>query len=128
MGKVTYAPGIDKVSGALAKPKKKDGHSCGSYLIATHREAPTQSPNCSRLYIKPKDNYKRSTPVSTLERQARVRFVAVGTAVRARMDDLQHIAQDQQAFLAQKDQPYGKKTLKAYLWSVCGDEYDAQQG
>ena len=128
MGKVTYAPGIDKVSGALAKPKKKDGHSCGSYLIATHREAATQNPNCSRLYIKPKDNYKRSTPVSTLERQARVRFVAVGTAVRARMDDLQHIAQDQQAFLAQKDQPYGKKTLKAYLWSVCGDEYDAQQG
>ena len=128
MGKVTYAPGIDKVSGALAKPKKKDGHSCGSYLIATHREAPTQSPNCSRLYIKPKDNYKRSTPVSTNERKARVRFVAVGTAVRARMDDLQHIAQDQQAFLAQKDQPYGKKTLKAYLWSVCGDAYDAQQG
>ena len=128
MGKVTYSPGIDKVSGALAKPKKKDGHSCGSYLIATHREAATQNPNCSRLYIKPKDNYKRSTPVSTNERKARVRFVAVGTAVRARMDDLQHIAQDQQAFLAQKDQPYGKKTLKAYLWSVCGDEYDAQQG
>ena len=128
MGKVTYSPGIDKVSGALAKPKKKDGHSCGSYLIATHREAATQSPFCSRLYIKPKDNYKRSTPVSTNERKARVRFVAVGTAVRARMDDLQHIAQDQQAFLAQKDQPYGKKTLKAYLWSVCGDEYDAQQG
>ena len=128
MGKVTYAPGIDKVSGALAKPKKKDGHSCGSYLIATHREAPTQSPNCSRLYIKPKDNYKRSTPVSTNERAARTRFVAVAAAVRARMDDLQHIAQDQQAFLAQKDQPYGKKTLKAYLWSVCGDEYDAQQG
>jgi hypothetical protein len=128
MGKVTYAPGIDKVSGALAKPKKKDGHSCGSYLIATHREKPTQSPNCSRLYIKPKDNYKRSTPVSTLERQARVRFVAVAAAVRTRMDDLSHIAQDQQAFLAQKDQPYGKKTLKAYLWSVCGDAYDAQQG
>ena len=128
MGKVTYSPGIDKVSGALAKPKKKDGHSCGSYLIATHREAATQNPFCSRLYIKPKDNYKRSTPVSTNERKARVHFVAVGTAVRARMDDLQHIAQDQQAFLAQKDQPYGKKTLKAYLWSVCGDEYDAQQG
>ena len=128
MGKVTYSPGIDKVSGALAKPKKKDGHSCGSYLIATHREAATQSPFCSRLYIKPKDNYKRSTPVSTNERKARVRFVAVGTAVRTRMDDLQHIAQDQQAFLAQKDQPYGKKTLKAYLWSVCGDAYDAQQG
>ena len=26
MAKVTYAAGIDTVSGALAKPKKKEGH------------------------------------------------------------------------------------------------------
>ena len=128
MGKVKYATGIDYVSGSLSKPKVKDGHSCGTYLIGTHRTAATSNPDCTRLYIHDADNYKRSTPISTLERAARTRFVAVAAAVRARMDDLQHIAQDQQAFLAQKDQPYGKKTLKAYLWSVCGDEYDAQQG
>ena len=128
MANVTYAPGIDHVSGALAKPKKKDGHSCGSYLLATHREAATQNPNCSRLYIKPKDNYKRSTPLSEDEMAARVRFVAVSAAVRTRAKDLQHITSDQQAFIAQKDQPYGRKTLKAYLWKVCGEAYDAQQG
>ena len=32
MGKVTYATGIDHVSGSLAKPKVKDGHSCGSTM------------------------------------------------------------------------------------------------
>ena len=62
MGKVTYAPGIDKVSGALAKPKKKDGHSCGSYLIGTHREAPTTNPACSRLYIRPNAVYQTNQP------------------------------------------------------------------
>ena len=28
-------------------------------------------------------------------------------------------------FLAQKDTAGGKKTMKAYLWKVCGDAYDA---
>ena len=129
MAKAKVGPaGIEYIQGSLMKPKKKDGHKCGNYLIATHRTAATQSDECQRLYSRTAHAYKRSTPVSTNERAARVRFVAVGAAVRARMDDLSHIAQDQQAFLAQKDQPYGKKTLKAYLWSVCGDEYDAQQG
>ena len=36
---------------------------------------------------------------------------------------------DQPAFKAQKDQPGGKKTMKAYYWKVCGDAYDeAHQG
>ena len=128
MAKVTYSAGIDKVSGALAKPKKRDGHSCGAYLLATHREAATQNPNCSRLYIKPKDNYKRSTPLSEDEMAARVRFVAVSAAVRARAKNMSLIAQDQEDFLEQKNQPDGRKTMRAYLWKVCGDAYDAQQG
>ena len=127
MAKVTYSPGIDKVSGALAKPKKQYNHSCGSYLIGTHREAATQSPNCSRLYIKPKDNYKRSTPITDDERAARLRFVTVGQAVRDRQEDLTKIAADQAAFIAQKDLPGGKKTMKAYLWYLEGEAYDAQQ-
>ena len=128
MGKVKYATGIDYVSGALSKPKVKDGHSCGTYLIGTHRTKATENPNCTRLYIKDADTYKRSTPVGEDEMAARVRFVAVSAAVRARAKDLQHITTDQQAFIAQKDQPYGRKTLKAYLWKVCGEAYDAQQG
>ncbi len=128
MAKVTYSAGIDHVYGALAKPKKKDGHSCGSYLLATHREAATENPNCSRLYIKPKDNYKRSTPLSEDELAARTRFTAVQAAVRARAKNMTLIAQDQEAFVEQKDGPYGKKTMRAYLWKVCGEAYDEQQG
>ena len=52
MGKVKYATGIDYVSGSLAKPKQKNGHSCGSYLLGTHRTAPTSNPNCTRLFVR----------------------------------------------------------------------------
>ena len=126
MAKVTYSAGIDKVSGALSKPKKQNGHSCGSYLIGTHREAPTQNPNCSRLYIKPKDNYERSTSPNADELAARLRFSTVAGMVKARKLDLSKVATDQAAFLAQKDSPNGRKTIKAYYWMICGDEYDAQ--
>ena len=46
--------------------------------------------------------------------------------VNERKEDLTKVTQDQAAFLAQKDLANGKKTMKAYLWSVCGAEYDAQ--
>ena len=128
MAKVTYSPGIDHVSGALAKPKKKDGHSCGSYLIGTHRTAATENPDCTRLYIHDADTFKRTTALSEDELAARTRFTAVQAAVRARAKNMTLIAQDQEAFIAQKDQPYGKTTMRAYLWKVCGEAYDAQQG
>ena len=125
MGKVKYATGIDYVSGSLAKPKKKDGHSCGTYLTGTHRTAASENPNCTRLYIREANVYDRSTPLSSKELDARARFSAVAAAVKARKSDLNSITQDQINFAAQKDQPGGKKTMKAYLWKVCGDIYDA---
>ena len=125
MGKVTYSPGIEYVQGALAKAKKKDGHRCGDYLIGTHRTAATQDPNCTRLYIREAGVYDRSTPLSSKELDARARFTAVAAAVKARKSDLNSITQDQINFAAQKDQADGKKTMKAYLWKVCGDIYDA---
>ena len=126
MGKVKYATGIDYVKGSLAKPKKKDGHSCGTYLIGTHREAETQNPTCTRLYVREANVYERSTPVTTKEMRIRVRFTAVAAAVAARKDSLEFASSDQAAFLAQKDAPDGKKTMKAYLWKICGDQYDAE--
>ena len=39
--------------------------------------------------------------------------------------DLMQQATDISNFLAQKDTPGGKKTMRAYLWKVCGDAYDA---
>ena len=55
MGKVSYAPGIEFVQGSLAKPKKVDGHNHGDYLIGTHRTAPTENPDCTRLYVRKAD-------------------------------------------------------------------------
>ena len=126
MGKVVWAPGIQSVSGALAKPKKRNGHSCGTYLIGTHRTAPTESNDCNRLYIKNADTFKRSTALSEDEINNRNRFTAVSRAIKARKRDLQYIAQDQIDFMAQVNTPGGKKTMFAYLWKVCGDAYDAQ--
>ena len=129
MGKVVYSPGIEYVQGALAKAKKKDGHICGDYLIGTHRTAATQNPDCTRLYIRKGTSYERTSPLTSNELDARARFAAVAAAVKARKSDLNQITTDQQNFAAQKDQAGGKKTMKAYLWKVCGDAYDqAHQG
>ena len=125
MGKVTYSPGIEYVNGALAKAKKKDGHRCGDYLIGTHRTAATQNPDCTRLYIRKGTSYERTTPLTSKELDARARFTAVAAAVKARKSDLNQITTDQINFAAQKDTAGGKKTMKAYLWKVCGDSYDA---
>ena len=128
MGVVRYATGIESVSGSLAKPKKKNGHKCGDYLIGTHRTAATENSNCTRLYIRKETTYDRTTPLTSKELLARGRFAAVAAAVKVRAKDLMQISDDQAAFLAQKDLPTGKKTMKAYLWKVCGDAYDAQHG
>ena len=126
MGKVTYATGIDHVSGSLSKPKVKDGHSCGSYLIGTHRVAPTTNPNCTRLFIRTADAYARTTPVTSEETRIRNRFSSIASAVAARSKDLTKISADQAAFAAQKDQPNGKKTMKAFLWKLEKEAYDAE--
>ena len=126
MGKVTYTPGIEYVQGALAKAKKKDGHICGDYLIGTHRTAATQNPNCTRLYIRKGASYERTSPLTSQELDARARFTAVAAAVKARKEDLSQITTDQINFASQKDQAGGKKTMKAYLWLICGQKYDAE--
>ena len=128
MGKVTYSPGIQYVQGALAKPKKVDGHNHGEYLIGTHRTAATTNPDCTRLYVRKADAYERSTPISNHERAIRLRFKTVAQMVIERKDDLSKLAADQAAFMAQKDLANGKKTMKAYYWYICGQEYDSQNG
>ena len=124
MANVEWSAGIDSVSGALAKPSKSGQHSCTKMLLGTHRVAPTESDKCNRLYLRRK--VKRSTPVSAKEIAIRERFIAVQAAVNTRANSLEHVTSDQAAFLAQKDLPNGKKTMKAYLWMVCGEAYDAE--
>ena len=125
MGKVTYSPGIQYVKGSLAKPKKQDGHRHGDYLIGTHREAESTNPDCTRLYIRKATTYVRSTQPSANEMAARNRFSAVSAMVKARSTNLTTLSTDQAAFIAQRDTAGGKKTWRAYLWMVCGAEYDA---
>ena len=123
MAKVEWSAGIDHVSGALSKPSKSGQHSCTKMLLGTHRVAATESKDCNRMYIRRK--VERSTPVTQRELAARARFTAVKAAVKARSEDLTKLAADQAAFLAQKDLAGGKKTMNAYYWYVCGQEYDA---
>ena len=122
MAKVAWSAGIDYVSGALSKPSKGSQHSCEKMLLATHRIAATTSTDCNRLYLRKK--VTRTTPVSAREIELRTRFRAVSIAVAARAIDLNQMSTDQAAFLAQKDQPGGKKTMKNYLWSLELAKYD----
>ena len=124
MAKVNWSAGIDSVSGALAKPGSNPQHSCEHMLLGTHRTAATTNPNCNRLFIR--KPVKRTSLPSAHENEIRARFATVGAAVAARMKDLTKITADQAAFKAQKDQPFGKKTMKAYLWKIEGDAYDEQ--
>jgi hypothetical protein len=128
MAEVKWMKGIEYVSGLLSKrPKKGSAHSShSSALLATHRTAPTLNPVCTRLYAI--GEYNRSTLPDQDELNRRTKFAAVSRAVAARRQNLGTIAADQAAFVAQKDQPDGKKTFTAYLWKVCGDAYDQNNG
>ena len=121
------AAGIETISGAMKRPKKKNGHNHGNYLVAVHRTAATTNPNCQRVYSFDADNYKRTSEPSSKELAARNRFAAVQTAVIARKDNLTTFASDQAAFVAQLNTAGGKKTFLSYLWKVCGDAYDEAQ-
>ena len=130
MAKASYAPMFETVSGALNKINKKSPHAQDQKMVlTTHRKAPTTSPDCSRVYLRGLSSVSRSTQPNSKELAARARFSAVRQMVADRAEDLQHIASDNAAFLAQKDLAQGKKTMRAYLWAVCGAQYDqAHQG
>ena len=127
MAKVVWAPGIQTVSGALSKINKKSPHASDQkMLLATHRSAPTTSNVCSRLFLRGIESVTRSTPVTSDEQAARTRFGAIGTAVAARRKNLATIATDMANFNAQKDSGY--KTFYSYLWHLCADQYDQNNG
>jgi hypothetical protein len=129
MAKVEWADAIKTVSGAMTKINKKSQHAGDQKMVlATHRVAPTTSPDCSRLYLRGLSSVTRKTPVTADEQAQRARFAAIARAVAARGNDLAQAAADITAFNAQKDQPGGLKTLKAYRWSICAAAYDQNNG
>ena len=107
MGKVVFLDPIDHISGKIAKKFR----TIYNYAKAT-----------ALKYTSVRGD--RTTTVTTNELKARERFAAVAAMVKARKSDLSKIATDQAAYIAQKDTANGKKTMKAYLWKVCGEEYD----
>ena len=109
MGKVVYEDPIHHISGKIAKKFR----TIYNYMKASGLK-----------YTSVRG--ERTTQLSSDELNARERFKVVAPMVKARKEDLTKISQDLQAFLAQKDLAGGKKTMKAYLWKVCGEEYDAQ--
>ena len=117
--------GIEYIQGAMKKPVKKDGHKHGSYLIMTHRTAPTTNPNCQRVYAKNADAYTRTTAPSTNELQARSRLAQASQATAVRIKNLSTLEADRAAFNAQKDTPGGKKTFYSYIFNL---EYDKLRG
>ena len=125
MAKSALAPIFETLSGALTKINKKSQHAADQRMIlATHRVAETTSEGCNRVYIRTLANVTRKTPYSTEERAKQLRFKSVAQAVATRRNDLSKMTQDQEAFKAQKDLPNGKKTMKAYLWSLELAAYD----
>ena len=129
MAKAEYADMIKTVSGALTKINKKSPHAADQKMVlATHRVAPTTSKNCSRIFLRGLNSVTRTTPVTADELALRARFAAVSRQVAIRAKNLSTITEDTAAFKAQKDQPGGAKTFKAYLWRILGAVYDENQG
>ena len=125
MAKVTWAPGISTVSGALTKINKKSQHAGDEQmLLATHRSAPTTSKDCNRLFLRGLKSVTRTTAVTSDEVILRNRFAAVSRAVQERRRNLSYVATDVANFRAQKETGY--KTFFQYLWHVCANQYDAQ--
>lgn len=122
MANVVYSPGIDHVSGALAKPSKNSQHSCTKMLLATHRIAATTSSNCNRLYLR--TPVKRITPLSPVEQAIRNKFSAVASATSTRLKDLSQQASDQAAFKAQTRY----KTLRQYVWAAEAAKWEQNNG
>ena len=120
---------FETVSGALNKIDKKSPHAADQKMVlATHRKAPTTSPDCSRVYLRDLKSVTRTTPVTAKETGIRTKFAAVSAAVNTRLNDPTKQAADEAAFKAQKDTANGKKTMRSYLWSLESAAYDAQNG
>jgi len=127
MAKASYAPMFETVSGALNKIDKKSPHAGDQKMVlATHRKAPTTSPDCSRVYLRGLSSVTRTTPVTAKETGIRNKFAAVSAAVNTRLHDTTKQAADLAAFNAQKDSANGKKTMRSYLWSLESAAYDAE--
>ena len=109
MAKLEYAYPITAVHGVLDR-KSRFG--------AAKRTARNQNGESKPFSVR---YGQRISALSEDELAARARFGAVATAVKLRKLDPNKTRTDAAAFKAQSTY----KTMQAYLWHVCGAEYDA---
>jgi len=129
MAKASYAPMFETVSGALNKINKKSPHAGDQKMVlATHRKAPTTSPDCSRVYLRGLSSVSRTSAPSADELAVRSKFSVVSAAVSARLKDSTKQAADLAAFKAQKNTAGGKTTMRSYIWSLESAAYDQNNG
>ena len=83
-----------------------------------------QSDSCNRIYLRDESNFVKSNSTNSV--WARTRFEGIAALVDYRRKDLSLITQDQINFLAQRNNPGGKKTMKSYYWYICGLEWDSE--
>ena len=134
MAKILYAPGIEEVSGALSKINTKSIHkNDGNMFLATHRRAATVQ-NCSRAYYRKYNNlpWSQTTTISSNTSALRLRFTELSQAYNLRVKDLNKITQDQEAFLAIREEVHRKcgiyPTMRIFLWKTLGKELDGGTG
>ena len=109
MGLAVFLDPVDYISGKISKKFR---------TIYNHRKV------SDRRYTQVRN--PRSTPVSSDETALRNRFAAVVRAVQLRKKNMSYVTTDLANFNAQKGTGY--KTLYQYLWHLCADEYDQQNG
>ena len=113
MAKAAYKYPIEFISG-----KVKKSHDI-AFCHRKHINGDGEQKNFTMV-----SGYDPDRTISAGEAQARTRFAAVRAMVRARMVDMSVHDSDMAAFKAQSKY----KTFNKYLWHICGEEYDAQQG
>ena len=109
MAKLEYAYPITAVHGVLDRKSR-----FGAAKRSMRNQEGESKPYSVRYGV-------RLSQLTDAERAARVQFAAVAAAVKLRKLDPIKTRTDAAAFKAQSTY----KTMQAYLWHVCGDEYDA---
>ncbi len=123
MAKVLWNAAIEVVSGALTKINKNSQHAYDQRMIlGTHRVSPTTSKSCSKIYFRTLENINFTPAQTESAITIRNRFTAASQAIKARRRDLTHLVDDQQAFLAIRDElktKYGiNATMQSFYWRL----------
>lgn len=123
MAKVLWNAAIEVVSGALTKINKNSQHAYDQRMIlGTHRVAPSTSKSCSKMYFRTLENINFTPAQTEGAITIRNRFTAASQAIKERRRNLTYLTDDQQAFLAIRDElksKYGiNATMQSFYWHL----------